>query len=101
MKTTTMIMVVVGGLMMQAVAAGPDKGSSASTNIRKTQVQTAFQLLTQPKTAVNYKIDRVGNVSSRPWAQTVGWPDQQGFVGDQERLHEAHFNLFWIGATPP
>jgi hypothetical protein len=102
MKTRTIIMAVAMGLTMQALAAGTDNGPSASTNIRKTTLPHRVYDLLQPKTPVKSdKIERVGGISSRPWAQTVGFSGSPTpFAGDLERFHNPRFNLFWIGARP-
>lgn len=97
MKTTIMVMMVAGGLAMQAVAAGTDNGPSAYTKNQPTTWQPFYKLL-KSKTPTNYKIERVGNISSRPWVQVAGRPAPAAFF--DQRVHEADFNLFWIGARP-
>lgn len=97
MKTTIMIMMVAGGLAMQAVAADTDKGPSVYTKNQPTTWHLSYKVL-KAKTPANYKIERVGNISSRPWAQTAGSPAPAAFF--DQRVHEPHFNLFWIGARP-
>lgn len=125
MKTMIMVMMVAGGLAMQAMAAGTDNGPSADTQKQPNTWQPFYKLLNsktapnykieragnissrtwQPfykllnsKTPANYKIERYGNISSRPWAQIAGEPAPAAFF--DQRVHEAHFNLFWFGATP-
>ena len=99
MKTTTIILTLAVGLAMQAMA-GPDGNNSpsASVNVRKNTLQQQVYQFLKPGPAEKYKIERVGKISSRPWAQTVGWQPVTPFV--DERNTEAHFNLFWIGARP-
>jgi hypothetical protein len=99
MKTTAIIMTIAVGLALQAMAAGPDNGPSATTH-KNTFQQRVYPFL-EPKVTPTDKIERCGGISSRPWAQTVGWASQTTrFASDQERYHEPHFNLFWFGATP-
>ena len=125
MKMIVVVMMVAGGLAMQAMAAGTDNGPSAYTKKQPNTWQPFYKLLNsktpanykferagnissrtwQPfykllnsKTPTNYKIERVGNISSRPWAQIAGRPAPAA-VFDQ-RVHEADFNLFWIGVRP-
>jgi hypothetical protein len=95
-------MALAGGLALQAVAAGTSNPPSATThNVRNITVQRLVYQPLEPKITKTDRIDRVGGVSSRPWAQTVGWASQQTqFAGDRESLHEPQFNLFWFGATP-
>jgi hypothetical protein len=103
MKQTMILAAIVAGLAMQALAADPVNKPSASTSIRKNPLQQRVNDLLQPKTVQNYKIDRVGGISSRPWSQTAanysaGTPL---FTGDRERYHDVQFALFWTGAPPP
>jgi hypothetical protein len=99
MKKTIMILTVAAGLAIQAMAANSDNSTSASSKGIKA-LDRIYQSITT-KTVSTDKIERYGNISSRPWAQTVGWAQQSTqFAGDQERFHEPHFNLFWLGATP-
>ena len=95
-------MAVAGGLALQAVAAGTDSAPSATTtNVKKSTLQQRVSQFLEPKTTKSDKIDRVGGVSSRPWAQTAGWASSQvQFAGDRERFHEPQFNVFWLGSTP-
>jgi len=92
-------MTIAAGLAMPAVA-GPDSNNSpsATTQIQKTTIQKQVYQFLKPESAEKYKIERIGNISSRPWAQTVGWQPATPFV--DEKNNEAHFNLFWIGARP-
>jgi len=89
---------VAVGLAMQAVAAGPNNTPSASTDVHKNTAQQRTYPFLEPKVKATDRIERYGGISSRPWAQTVGWPSASPFV--DEKNHEAHFNLFWIGARP-
>ena len=94
---------------MQAAVAGPNDIPAANNNpsaIHKApekKVQSVYQVL-QPKyllllkTPAHDKIDRVGGISSRPWAQIAGSPAPATFF--DQRVYEPHFNLFWAGATP-
>lgn len=98
MKTTTMILMVAGGLAMQAVAAEPNNNPSVFTKNQKITWATSYQFWQPKKSNVSYKIERVGGLSSRPWAQIAGRPAPAAFF--DQRVHEPHFNLFWVGATP-
>jgi hypothetical protein len=99
MKTTTLIMAIVAGLAVQAMAAGSNNSPSATTkkNVSPQKVYQPLELKTMPTD----KIERYGGISSRPWAQTVGWASTTTqFMADRESLHEPRFNLFWLGAKP-
>jgi hypothetical protein len=101
MKKTTIMMAVVAGLAMQAMGAGTGNTPSASANVKKSTLQQRVVQFLEPKSTRTDKIDRVGGISSRPWAQTAGWASAQvQFAGDRESLNEPQFNLFWLGATP-
>jgi hypothetical protein len=119
MKTKTMMVMMAAGLAAQGLALGSDLSAaattstataattttpSASANVQRIPVHTAFSLfqLAQPKSPENFRIERYGNISSRPWAQTVGFSaaPQTQFMGDRERLYEPNFNLLWVGRTP-
>lgn len=112
MKTKTMMVTVVAGLAVQSLVWGADTGPngpnppspnpSASANVQRPVVHNMFQQILQPSTPRSDKIERVGGVSSRPWAQAVGFSaaPQTQFMGDRERLYEPEFNVLWVGRTP-
>jgi len=106
MKTTTIISTIVVGLAIQALGADPANNHSASastTTTSKNIVQKRISQDLEPKTpAKSYQIERVGNISSRPWAATAGFSggSPTPFAGDRERYYEPHFNLFWLGSRP-
>jgi hypothetical protein len=108
MKRMTIILTLAGGLALPVMAADPhistaQNSPSVSTGLQKhTLPQKIVQLLMKPEPASSYRIDRVGGVSSRPWAQVAGRPAQtslnDGVV--DAGYYQPHFNLFWIGETP-
>jgi hypothetical protein len=104
MKKTTILMAIVAGVAMQAMAANTDNSPSASSNTPKNTLQhRIYKTYLQPKTSqTTDKIDRVGGISSRPWAQTAGYSaaGPSLFAGDRERFHDVQFSLFWVGAPP-
>jgi len=100
MKKTIIVMVAAAGLAWQAVAA-PENSPSASTHVRKNPAHQQVYPFVGPKVTPKDRIDRYGGISSRPWAQTVGWSSGPSmFAGDRERFHDVQFNLFWVGRTP-
>jgi len=98
-----MILMVAGALAMQAAAADSNSnsnnnGPSAFTKTPKENWTKAYQIWEPKKAAKSDRIDRIGGISSRPWAQIAGRPAPPAFF--DQRVHEPHFNLFWVGATP-
>lgn len=100
MKTTMIVIAVAAaGLAIQAAPASKDNNPSAVTK-KKAAPQWFYQAL-ETKTAPSTRIDHYDGISSRPWAQTVGWASSTTeFMNDRERDNKPRFNLFWIGATP-
>jgi hypothetical protein len=105
MKKTMIIAAIMAGVAAQAMAADPVNSPSATTHSVKSTLQQHVMSLLQPKTTLQTdKIERVGNISSRPWSQTAASYSTGGpslFAGDRERFHNVQFNLFWAGSTPP
>ncbi|MGA2245843.1 MAG: hypothetical protein ABSH48_12650 [Verrucomicrobiota bacterium] len=101
MKKTTMVLLVAGGLAFQAVAADPASSPSAQTP-SKVQAKTALSIfkIAHSQTVPSDKIERLGNISSRPWAQIAGQPAPPLFEDQREYLGQPNFNLFWVGASP-
>lgn len=98
MKTTTMILLLIaGGLTMQAAAASPDSNPSASTNLRQTTKRPFYEFW-KPKAKPSEKIERYGRISSRPWAQSVGWSSPALFV--DQRTYEPDMNYYAGGTSP-
>ena len=97
MKMTTITLMIAGGLTMQAVAASPDNSPSATTYVRQ-NARPAFYEFWKPKLAPDYKIERYGRISSRPWAQTVGWGSPAPFT--DQRTYEPDMNYYRGGTSP-
>jgi hypothetical protein len=100
MKTSIMILMVAGGLAMQAAAANPENNPSASTSSTHLgqNPKHPFYEFWSPKTAPSYKVERYGRISSRPWAQTVGWAPPALFVG--QRVCGQNLNYYRGGSSP-
>jgi hypothetical protein len=70
----------------------------------KTQIQTptsttVFTPITVFKPVVHKKIERVDGMSSRPWAQTVGWhPGESAFP--RPELLDPSMPIVWTGHEP-
>jgi len=60
------------GAALSAAAAPPPQNSSASHVINTNAIPFKLQAL-QPKAKEKTEIYRVGNMSSRPWTEIVGW----------------------------
>ena len=93
-----MLLMVAGGLTVQAVAADLTTGPSAQT---KVQIKTALPipLFAQSKIVPNDKIERLGNISSQPWDKVAGRPAAPLFEDQREYADQPTFNLFWVGAS--
>ncbi len=69
------------GVALQ-VSAGPpmtQNPSASNTEINKL-IKNSEPVKPKPAPYANFKIDRVGNNSSRPWAEIVGWhPGESAF----------------------
>lgn len=115
MKRMIVIMAIAGALGAPGIAAAaePTNHNQLSVTINSgtastTHVQTnalphrLYQWSEAPKLELAGKdkdqIFRVGGISSRPWAQTAGWPRETLFA--DESYYQPHFNLFWIGNRP-
>lgn len=98
MKTKILMLIALAALAAPAGAADSSGAPSAVTKVQKLNWTDAYKLWKPQKVIATYKIDRVGGISSRPWAQTAGQSMQPLFY--DQRGFEPHFNLFWIGASP-
>ena len=102
MKTKIIMLIAFAALAAPAGAADSSSSSSNShtavTKSQKLNWTDAYKLWKPQKVAATDKIDRVGGISSRPWAQIAENGNKPLFY--DQRVHEAHFSLFWIGAPP-
>jgi hypothetical protein len=98
MKTKILILIALAALAAPAGAADSSGAPSAVTKSQKLNWTDAYKLWKPLKVTATDKIDRVGGVSSRPWAQTAEQANRPLFY--DQRVHEPHFNLFWFGAPP-
>lgn len=95
---TTITLMIAGGLTMQAVAASPDNNSPSATTYMRQNARPAFYEFWKPRLAPDYKIERYGRISSRPWAQTVGWGSPAPFT--DQRTYEPDMNYYRGGTSP-
>jgi len=100
MKTITLILMIAGGLAVQAAVASPDNHPSASTSSTQLGQNTKhpFYEFWKPKTAPGDKIEHYGRISSRPWAQTVGWTAPALFA--DQRARGSNLNYYRGGTSP-
>lgn len=99
MKKTVILWMIAGGFAMQAAAAGNDNSPSASNkNVHRETLQQQVNQMLKPAAVNSDKIERVGNISSRPWAQTAGSMPRTYFV--DESYNEPRFNLLWLVSKP-
>jgi len=91
MKMRETLLVVAFSIAFQAVAAPPTSKApspapkappaatqsqpqnSASAAASAAKGKNGFHWFTAPSSAQSGKIERVGNLSSRPWTEIVGW----------------------------
>jgi hypothetical protein len=99
MKRTIIFLLVAGGVAWQAAAADLTAKTSAQT---KVQARTTVPLLqlAHPKADFSDKIDRVGNLSSRPWSEIAGRPAAPSFVDQREYVDQPNFALVRISLAP-
>jgi hypothetical protein len=92
MKTSVTILTIVIGVALTAIAAPSPRKSSASN----TAVKTPPPAKLAPAPTDKYKIERVGEVSSRSWTDIVGWHPGTSQFPDAEN-HEPQLVLLRIG----
>jgi hypothetical protein len=98
MKTkVTLLAIALATLESVALAQQTPKMSAASKAVEKPKVQVTTPLdWSQPAVNQPAYINRVGNVSSRPWTQIVGWHNGAPFPADCA-THEPQFSLLSVG----
>lgn len=98
MKTkVTLLAIALATLESVALAQQTPKMSAASKTVEKPKIQVTTPLdWSQPAVKEQTSILRVGNISSRPWAQIVGWHNAAPFSQDLT-THEPQFCLLSIG----
>ena len=101
MKKTTVIMALAMGAVMQwqCMAADTSVTLTKKINEPKTGIQVVNPLAPALKTD-QIKIDRLGNMSSRPWTQIAFSESGASPVFKDPTTHECQMHLFWIGAEP-
>lgn len=112
MKTKTIILAFTLGAATQALAADPSaatsstiKSASASANAVTVNVPKKTWHVANPfapvKAGGKKYIDRIGNLSSRPWTQIVGWHsgEPSSFMDAKNNVGEG-WPLFWFGSEP-
>jgi hypothetical protein len=112
MKTKTTLLAIVACALLQVAASADQPANQINVSkVIKPTTNTA-STVTKPKSVVltplskslppsNDKIQRVGNVSSRSWTQTVGWtPGISEFPTENADPKDQGLSLFWIGHEP-
>jgi hypothetical protein len=96
MKLKWTLAAIALGIAFQA-GAGPQVTNPSASS--KTLEINLHVLMLNPPAQPRVKIERVGNMSSRPWTQIVGWhPGTSGFP-DAE-THESKLYLVSVGSGP-
>ncbi|MDR3456511.1 MAG: hypothetical protein P4N60_03635 [Verrucomicrobiae bacterium] len=98
MKTiVTLLALAVATLQTVAWAQQQPNLSAASTQVEKPKIKAFTPLdVNQPVTKEQTPINRVGNVSSRPWTQIVGWHNGAATSWNPD-THEAQFCVLSVG----
>jgi hypothetical protein len=96
MKMIKTMVVIVLGTALQATAAPPQSfvSQTAETNSPPSKLMSW-----QPAAKEKSQIDRVGNMSSRPWAEIVGWHPGVSQFPDAEN-HESQLTLLNVSFGP-
>ncbi len=113
MKTNTVILALAMCAVTQAMAADPSVTTSssaksaatgASLNAATVQAPKAKWQFANPfapvKAVEKVRIYRVGNISSRPWTQIVGWHPGVPSSFTDRITHGSGLPLLWFGAEP-
>ncbi|HEV2693195.1 MAG TPA: hypothetical protein VG347_09900 [Verrucomicrobiae bacterium] len=98
MKTkVALLAIAMATIQSVALAQQTPKLSATSKTFDTEKIRVNTPLSVNPLTAKNADthIDRVGNASSRPWTQIVGW--QNGSSSWNPDTHEARFCLVSFG----
>jgi hypothetical protein len=98
MKTkVTLLAIALATLASVALAQQTPKMSVANKAVEKPGLQVTTPLdWSQPVVNQPTTINRVGNISSRPWSQIVGWHNGAPFTTDCV-THEPQFCLLSVG----
>jgi hypothetical protein len=92
MKVSGTLLAIALGTALQTDAAPPAQNASASNNVETNAIPSKLVSL-QPTAKKQTQIERVGNMSSRPWAEIVGWHPGMSQFPDAEN-HESQLTLF-------
>ena len=98
MKMIKTLLVIVLGSALQATAAPPPQNfvsQTAGTNFLASKLVSW-----QPVTKGKSQIERVGNMSSRPWTEIVGWHSGVSQFPDAEN-HESQLTLLSVSFGTP
>jgi hypothetical protein len=99
MKLSGTVLAIVLGTAVQAVAAPPLPEHPSAANTTQTNAVPSRLLSLQPAAKGRVEILRVGNLSSRPWPEIVGWhPGTSQFPDGQN--HEPQLTLFSVNFGP-
>ena len=113
MKTNTVILAFALCAAIQAMAAEPSVATTTPAKSTLTGASLNTAAVKAPKAKWQFanpfasarvveksRIDRLGTVSSRPWAQSVGWyPGVPSSFADPI-THHSGLPLVWFGTEP-
>ena len=101
----TLLVIATCAIVQVAVAADPIIVSKpiqpSAANVAAKQKPVVFTPWNKLPVE-NTKIQRVGNISSRSWTQSVGWnPGEPSFVSESaEAPKDQGLSLLWVGHEP-
>jgi hypothetical protein len=98
MKMSGTLLAIAIGATVQVVAAPLPEHPSAASTTETNAVQSKLMSL-QPAAKGRVEIQRVGNMSSRPWTEIVGWHPGMSQFPDAEN-HEAGLTLLSVHFGP-
>ncbi len=97
MKMIKTLLAIGLGTALQATAAPPPLSFVSQT--AGTNYLASKPMSWQPATKERVQIDRVGNMSSRPWTEIVGWHPGTSQFPDAEN-HESQLILLSVSFGP-
>jgi hypothetical protein len=99
MKTTMFFVAVALGAAARAANEAPSTNTWDFVTIQTNLLQRT-EPLARSAVIDKYRIERDGNLSSRPWTEIVGWHpgSPSGFLN--ARPEDTGWPLLWFGAAP-
>jgi hypothetical protein len=102
MKTKSLILVSALCAAMPAMALDSTPGNAilVQPQSKSLHVANPFAKTKASDNKSKAGIDRVGEMSSQPWSQIVGWHNGEPATLMDAKVHEPRLHLLWFGAEP-